>query len=247
LKLLFLDIESYPNVSYTWGLWQQNVAPSQLVKAQEVASWAAKWYGNPEVFFDSVHHSSKKHMLKGVHKLLDETDAVVHYYGSKFDIPMLNTEFVKAGMLPPSPYKQIDLKKVTSDKFKFPSTKLEHVGPATGAGSKIKTDFDLWKQCMAGNDQAWELMKTYNIQDVQVLENLYEVYRPWITNHPNWGAYQDDKKVCPACGSLHVQKRGMRHTAKLLTYQQLRCMECGTWFRSNVTLTPKGIEKYVGI
>jgi hypothetical protein len=246
MRILLLDIESFPNVSYTWGLWNQNIAPSQLVKPQEVASWCAKWYGETEIMFDSVHHSSKKHMMKGIHKLLDEADVVIHFYGSKFDIPMLNTEFVKMGMLPPSPYKQVDLKKVTKDKFRFPSGKLEHVAPAVDVGSKIKTDFDLWKQCMAGDDVSWEKMKAYNIQDVLLLERLYKKYLPWIGNHPNQGAHAPDgpELVCPTCGGKHLQRRGFR-VVRLLKYPQFQCQGCGSWFRSNIAIPNKKVARYV--
>ena len=44
-------------------------------------------------------------MIKGIHKLLDECDAVIHYNGSKFDIPTLNKEFLLHGLHPPAPYK----------------------------------------------------------------------------------------------------------------------------------------------
>lgn len=198
--------------------------------------------------FDSVHESTEKQMLKGIHKLLDEADVVVHQYGSKFDIPMLNTEFVKHGMLPPSPYKQVDLKTVSSKVFRFPSAKLEHVAKAMGIGQKMKEDvvFELWVGCMKGDEKAWQKMKEYNINDMVLLEGLYEKYLPWVPHHPNRGAYQTEKQVCPHCGGKHYHKRGFA-TAHLMTYQRFQCQDCGAWFRSSKTITNKGLEKYVGV
>ncbi len=44
--------------------------------------------------FDSVYKSDRKSMLKSIHSLMDEADAIVHYNGNRFDIPMLNKEFL---------------------------------------------------------------------------------------------------------------------------------------------------------
>ena len=37
---------------------------------------------------------------------------------------------------------------------------------------------ELWLKCMAGNANAWKVMKRYNIQDVRVTEKLYDKLRP---------------------------------------------------------------------
>ena len=85
-----LDIESAPNMAFVWGLFKQNISISQIVDSGYVLCWAAKWYGDSEVHFDSVYQSRPKAMLKRIHKMLDEADAVVHYNGLRFDIPTLN-------------------------------------------------------------------------------------------------------------------------------------------------------------
>ena len=94
MRILLLDIESSPNTAHVWGLWQQNVSLNQLMESSYVLCYAAKWLGEEDVFFDSVHQSKPKAMLKGIHGLLDAADAVIHYNGTKFDIPTLNKEFL---------------------------------------------------------------------------------------------------------------------------------------------------------
>lgn len=248
MKILLLDIETAPNLSWTWGLWNQNIAPNQVAKAQSVLCWAAKWLGHSDMMFDSVHRSGEKQMLQGMHKLLDEADVVVHFYGSRFDIPMLNTEFIKLGMLPPSPYKQLDLKKVTKDMFRFPSGKLAFVSKALKIGQKLEegVNFDLWLECLKGNDEAWKTMEEYNRQDVTLLEGLYYRYLPWISNHPNYGAYSERKEVCPNCGGSNYQHRGTQ-VVRLLSYPRFQCLSCGKWFRSNTAVERKKTNRYVGI
>lgn len=249
MKILLLDIETAPNLGYVWQLWQQNLGVKQIVHGTYLLCWAAKWYGEKEIMFDSLHQSSKTKMVKGIHKLLDEADVVVHYYGSKFDVPMLNNEFVSLGLAPPAPYKQVDLKKVASDQFRFPSNKLEYVAKALGIGQKADVGantFELWIACMNGDAKAWKKMEIYNIQDVRLLERLYDKFKPWIRNHPIHGTYSGDL-VCPNCGSKHYQSRGKAHT-KHLIYDRFQCTDCKTWFRSTSSINKiRDKKRHVGI
>jgi DNA polymerase elongation subunit (family B) len=198
--------------------------------------WAAKWMGEEVVYFDSVNDSSNKKMIKGIHKLLDEADAVVHYNGIKHDIPLLNKEFIQMGLQPPSPYKQIDLLQTAKRQFKFPSNKLEYVCKALGVKQKIKTiGHELWTRCMAGDKEAWEMMEEYNINDVVILEEVYNKILPWIKGHTNHSLYSQDKAVCPNCGSSHLQKRGYAYTLASM-YQRYKCKTCGHWSKDSKIL-----------
>jgi hypothetical protein len=241
MKLLLLDIETAPNVVHVWGLWKQNVGINQILDAGYVMCWSAKWLGEEEVYFDSVHRSGPKRMLRGIHKLLEEADAVIHYNGTKFDIPTLNKEFLVHGMLPPATYKQIDLLKTARTQFKFPSNKLDYVAKALGVRQKVKhAGHELWIRCLAGEAKAWEEMEEYNRGDVAVLEDVYFKLLPWIRNHPNVGLYNDVADVCPHCGGVHLQRRGFAYTGAG-KYQRYQCNGCGTWSRSKHTVAVKGL------
>lgn len=231
MKILLLDIETAPNLVHVWGLWQQNVGLPQIIASGYVMCWAAKWLGTDEVMFDSIFHSKPKHMLKRIHALLDEADAVIHYNGTKFDIPTLNKEFLLHGVSPPAPYKQIDLLKVARSQFRFPSNKLDYVAQALGVGSKTKhAGHELWIRCLNKEPEAWKEMEIYNRNDVVILEHVYYKLLPWIKNHPNKGLYSGESFVCPNCGGHHHQRRGLYYTSTC-AYQRFRCTDCGTWFR----------------
>lgn len=79
-------------------------------------------------------------MLKQIHALLNEADAVVHYNGAKFDIPTLNKEFILHGLPPPAPYKQIDLLRTARSQFKFPSNKLDYIAQALDLGKRLNIE-----------------------------------------------------------------------------------------------------------
>lgn len=167
---------------YTWGLWDQNIGINQIIKSTEMLCFGAKWLGQKKVIFRSVHHDGKKAMLEELHKLMDEADVLVGWNSAAFDHKHINREFVENGMAPPSPVKDLDLMSVTKANFQFPSNKLDYVSQKLGVGAKVKhSGFELWLGCMEGDSKSWVEMKKYQIQDVQLLDNLYKILLPWFS------------------------------------------------------------------
>jgi DNA polymerase elongation subunit (family B) len=245
VKTLLLDIETSPNTVHCWGLWQQNVSINQIMESSKTLCYAAKWLGEEDIYFDSVQQSKPKTMLKGIHGLLESADAVIHYNGTKFDIPTLNKEFLLSKLLPPSPYKQIDLLRVVRSNFRFPSNKLDYVSQRLGLGKKHAHEgHDLWVKCMNGDKDAWKRMEEYNIQDVVLLESLYDNLLPWIKNAPNRNLYQDITG-CPTCGSTHLQKRGTA-VSTTGTYQRYQCRDCGSWSQGTKSVKKSVEVKHLG-
>lgn len=240
MRTLFLDIETAPNIVHCWGLWQQNIALNQILASGYVLCWAAKWLGEDEVMFQSKHAVRSPRMLKEVHKLLSEADCVVHYNGTKFDVPTLNKEFLTHGLGRPAPFGQMDLLRTARKHFRFPSNKLDYISQALGfEGKATHRGHQLWVDCMDGKDDAWAEMEAYNRQDVVILEQVYNKLLPWITDHPHVGLHEGKPESCPNCGSEHLNARGFAYT-KLGRYQRYRCVDCGSWTRgskrvSNVT------------
>jgi uncharacterized protein YprB with RNaseH-like and TPR domain len=181
MKILMLDIETTPLQVYTWGLWDQNIGINQIIKSTEMMCFGAKWLGQKSVTFRSVHHDGKKAMLEELHALMDEADALVGWNSAAFDHKHINREFLENEMTPPSPTKDLDLMTIVKANFQFPSNKLDYVAQKLGVGSKVKhSGFELWIKCMAGDDKAWREMKKYQIQDVQLLDSLYDILLPWF-------------------------------------------------------------------
>tara|TARA_R110000751_G_scaffold20113_1_gene59359 strand:- start:1227 stop:1868 length:642 start_codon:yes stop_codon:yes gene_type:complete len=195
--------------------------------------WAAKWTTKRGVFSRS---KGDEDFLTCLHALLSEADAVIHYNGQRFDMPWVHSEMLLAGILPPSPYKQIDLLRTVRSQFKFPSNKLDYVSQALGIGHKTKgMSMDDWKGCMANDEKSWKKMITYNKRDVSLTEKVYFKLLPWIKNHPNQNLYEDkviDKMRCPTCGSEHFIARGNIATSSGV-YKRYSCNECHHWFRGH--------------
>lgn len=243
MNILALDIEVAPNLATVWGIFKQNIGINQLLETSYILCYSARWLdeGEDRIIYDSVEKTDKKKMLTKLHNLLSKADAVVHYNGSNFDMPMINREFLLNGFPPPRPYKNIDLLQVVRKKFRFVSNKLDHVARELGIGTKVETGgHELWLDCMNGDKAAWAKMEEYNKQDVHLLVDLYKHILPWIDNHPNHALdnHLDDTMVCPNCGGIHLVKRGMAHM-KTQSYQRYHCSECGTWSRGRYTALSK--------
>jgi DNA polymerase elongation subunit (family B) len=233
MKILTIDIETSPNLAHVWSIWQQNVGLSQLLDSGEVICFAAKWHGQKKVMFFSTFHDGKEAMVKAAHELLTEADVVVHYNGDRFDLPHLNREFIEQGLEPPAPYHSVDLMKAVKRKFRFTSNKLDYVVQKLNLGAKAThTGHQLWRDCLEGKQSAWNMMRKYNKMDVVVTEKLHDKILPWIPNYPSHNLYENLPDGCPACGSSHLQSRGMARTS-MGSYQRFQCVDCGKWARGN--------------
>ena len=239
-KILILDIETSPNVAYVWKFWKENVGAKQVLENGYMLSFAAKWLGEKDIYYEDLQHQSEKAMLEVLWHLLDAADIVVAHNGDGFDIPHIQGRFVLHGLQPPSPYKQVDTVKVARKEFNFPSNSLEYLSnvldlPIKKGGHKKYPGFELWLGVLRNDPEAWAEMKEYNILDIKTLELLYLKFLPYMRFHPNVGVFEDNGEdhICPKCGSKHVQRRGFAHT-NVGRYQRFQCTDCGGWSRSRL-------------
>jgi DNA-directed RNA polymerase subunit RPC12/RpoP/DNA polymerase elongation subunit (family B) len=245
IKILYIDIETSPIMAMTWGCFNQFISPKQIIHPSSILSYAAQWDSEKEVKFDSVHKSTFKSMMQGLHDLLSEADIVVHYNGKKFDIPRINREFVKLRMGPPDRYAQIDMLQIVRGVGGFDTNKLEWVSQAIGIGAKIENaGWPLWIGCMKGEKGWWKKMETYNKQDTRLLQYLYHTYLPWIRTHPNVAIFESAEgnavsaPTCTNCGSTKLIKKGKAKTRTQI-YQRYKCTNCGTHVRGRSTMLDK--------
>ncbi len=179
--------------------------------------------GEKKIHFRNEHDDD---FLQKIWDLIDEADAIVHYNGKSFDMKHLNREFLLAGMDPPSSYVNIDLLSTMRQNFKMASNKLEWVSIQLGYEGKVKhRGIQLWFDCMEDIPKAWREMKRYNIQDVVLLEDVYNDLLPWIKGHPNWGHYIEGDLVCRNCGSTKIKLDGWERRT-VIPYQRYRCTNC---------------------
>lgn len=249
-KILILDIETSYLLVKSWGIWEQNIPPSNIVKDWHVLAWAAKWAHEPAskiMYMDQSKAkdiSNDKNILKPIWKLIDEADIIVTQNGKKFDIRKLNSRFKIHGMEPPSSFRHIDTKQVASRLFGFTSNSLEYLSEKLNKKyKKLKhkkfPGMDLWDECVAGNKEAWKEMKRYNIHDVLALEELYNGLVAW-DNSLNFSIYHENN-TC-SCGSTEFIKKGFKFT-NAGKYQRYKCVKCGSEAKDKTNLLTKARKK----
>ena len=245
MKILILDIETFPNLAYVWGMYEQNVI--KFKQQTCIASYVYKWLDEKKVYGVSLPDFSgykpgsydDKKLVQSLWPLLDAADVVVAHNGQSFDVKVIQGRFLAHDIKPPSPFQQVDTKLAVKKVSRFNSNKLDDLGELFGLGKKIKTDFGLWLGCINGDKKAWANMMKYNKQDVLLLEKLYLRLLPWISSHPNRSLFEN-RPVCPKCGSKKLQKAGTRRCVTR-SYTRYRCSDCGGWSQATKSL-PGGAE-----
>ncbi len=233
-KVLTLDIESKPMTVYVWDKKPNWIPDDRVITHGGMMCFAAKWLGSDEVEFYSEYEDGYEAMVRAAHRLLSEADIVVTYNGDRYDIKRLNNEFLRMGLPPASPFRSIDLFKTNKTRFDLPSRKLDYIATATGVGNKVShTGFSLWIDCMAGDPEAWALMREYNEGDVRLTERLYAKLLPWLTNVPHMGMFVADGGTCPYCASNNVTNTGQYTRTFVQTYELYSCDNCEGWSRGN--------------
>lgn len=236
-RVLLLDIETAPILGYAWGLHDQNIGLNQIKQDWFVISWAAKWLDQRRVLYKDQRYSKDKSndkaLVKAIWELIDEADILITQNGKRFDIKKLNARFVKHGLKPPSSFRHIDTLQLAKKHFAFTSNKLEYMSDQLCSKHKKRKvrkfiGFELWKECLSGNMEAWKEMEKYNKKDVLSLEELYKKLIPW-DNTINVNVYTDEETISCMCGSSGYKKNGYNYTQNG-KYQRYRCMQCGAEF-----------------
>lgn len=234
-KILFYDIEIAPMKGWSWKKYDTNII--DFIQDWYILSFSYKWKGEKKVHsislvdFDEFDndYTNDYYLVKELWELFNEADILVGQNSVSFDNKKSYTRFLYHGFPPPKPSKNVDTLKIARKYFSFSSNKLDDLGKFLGLGRKVvHTGWDLWNRCCNGERSAFIEMCKYNEGDVILLEKVYNVFLPYIDNHPNLNLYKGTDHNCPNCGSNRLQKRGMAYT-RVNKSQRYQCISCGAW------------------
>lgn len=239
-RILLLDIECAPTCAYVWGRWDNNVHQKQVVHEGYLLTYSAKWLGEPTIVSNRIVEAQDDEVLvRELADLMEQADLVVAHNAQKFDIPLIKTRMVALGMKPPAPSKIVDTLKIAKAEFRFPSNSLDSIAAYLGLQRKAShSGFELWTRCMAMEDDAFEEMLEYNIQDVVVLEEVYMRLRHWSKTHPNVAMYEPAGKLrCVCCGSENLSLIDKKYYTNTSEFPIYKCTDCGKMNRSRVNVS----------
>lgn len=236
-EIVTVDIETRPTEAYVWGLRDQNVGLSQIIRPGGLLMFAAQRHSTTRV--DAwAEWNGYEAMVQKSWEIYDAADYVVTYNGARFDNKHLRAAWAELGLAPPSPWRDIDLFK-TVGKFQWPSRKLEFVCKQLGLDHKTDPGgFKTWDDILRGIDErtvvaAQRRMVRYCKNDVRITTQLFYRLLPWIDglNLPLYEDEDDEREpACNRCNSTRLHSRGFAYTTTY-RYQRFQCQDCGGWLR----------------
>jgi len=224
------DIETAPHLAYVWDMWEQNLTYTQIKEERRVLMFGTKLYNTNKLEVFSEDELGHKNFVKESWHWLDNVDIFINYNGPSFDVKHLQTEFIKAGMNQPSPYRNVDLLQIGRKYLKMPNNKLDTISQILMENKKLShSGFKMWIDVLNKDPKAWALMKKYCGQDVRLTEDLFDRYGSWATNMPNLNMWRKDC-CCPRCGATTFIENGIQYTPAR-NYLREQCTVCGTYVR----------------
>jgi len=243
-RVLFIDIETSPTLAWVWSQKQDYIPLEMVERHAQMLCFAAKFKGTKRTEFYSEWDHGHEEMVRQAHRLLEEADTVVHYNGIRFDTQWLDTEMKMLDLVPPEPFQQVDLYRQTV-RFRAFSHKLQHISTylLKLEGKHATGGFGLWRQVMDDMGivprkydpnlvvKAQRLMRKYNVQDVDLLDEMWEPLLPWI-KVPNANLFTG-LEGCPRCERTDTLVRQGFKRNRSGKYQQYQCSVlkggCGGW------------------
>jgi RNase_H superfamily len=233
-RILTVDIETAPIISYVWGLRDENIGVSQVIQHSHLMSVAAKWSDSDEVLYKDQRNiqeiENDLDLTIWIRELFDLADIVVGQNSKRFDVKTINARIEFHKLKRYSDFRQQDTMVMCKKDFKLPSYSLAYMGEYFQLKNR-KLDhakysgFSMWKECIKRNMDAWSEMEIYNKQDVRATEELWQRLLKW-DDAINFQVYTDDAMNRCSCGSLDLRKNGWRYKNNG-KYQRYSCFECG--------------------
>lgn len=229
-RRLFFDIETSPCEGYFWRPgYELNIPAENITREAAIICICYKWEGEKEIHW--LHwdrNQSDKRLLQDFIKVANRADEIVGHNGDRFDIKWLRTRCM-FHRIPAFPqYHSLDTLKKARSGFALNSNRLDYIGGYLGVGRKKVTKPGLWKDVMNKKPGALEMMVKYCQQDVNLLEKVYQVMRPYITHRTHMGVLGGGgyKHHCPNCGSEHTKRNKNKVTAAGTLQVQMLCLAC---------------------
>ena len=189
-RRLFLDIETSPNVGLFWQAgYKQRIDPGNIIKERAIICVAYKWEDEKEVY--ALNWDCKQNDKKLLEKLIEvcnQSNEIVAHNGDKFDMPWIRGRCLYHRLPMPPNYQTIDTLKIARNQFRLNSNRLNYIASYLGLGSKIKTEFDLWKDIVLSNSKpAMEKMVKYCKKDVTLLEKVFNEIKMHVEPKTHYG------------------------------------------------------------
>lgn len=258
-RVAVLDIETFPQLSYHFGMRNINIGLDCMVEPTTLLSVAASWLNSDDVFYEDVRYGRKyaravrddARLAETCWSLMDSADFIVAHNGKGFDRRKINARCAVHGLGPYSQLQVIDTYHLNKAQFGFDSQRLGYVTGVVGDESKSThakfPGMQLHLQCLANNPEAFDECAAYNKQDVLSNKSMYLALRGWYERHPNLGPFVENEgePVCPNCGGRHLAPSPQPHRTQVGIYNGYVCGDCGARPRGRVLIANRAARSHI--
>jgi transposase-like protein len=244
-RLLVFDVEIFPSIAATFGRFNQTIGHNNVIReGGAIVSAAWKYYGDIGVTSvvmtpEEAIKDDDTRVVCELYEAFERADAVI-VHNANFDLPVFKARLALHRMPMHKTVKIIDTYKISKG-MRFNSRKLDSLADYFNAGRKVTHEgINLWIRCMNGDDEALDLMKRYNEQDIVLLEEVYNCIKAYDNKPVNLGQYfEDNEHHCPACGSTDIASTGNLVYTEVSAFDEVKCNSCGHRSRKRVQRNSK--------
>lgn len=230
------DIETSLNLGGYFGpVYDVNIA--KVIQKGFVLGFAWKYLHKPKIYscyiWDFPLYKKEPrndiNVIKKWIEVMQNTPLVIGQNSDQFDNKVMYGRLLIHNLPPLAMPQTADTKKMVKRIARYDSNKLDDLMEQFGYGRKIKTDVDLWWNCMTGVKKAQQEMVRYNKRDVEGTERVYLHLLPHSQNHPNMANILERPDACPVCGAEEgMWAQGWRIT-KTGRYRRWQCKAKGCY------------------
>ena len=132
-----------------------------------------------------------KNICVQLRDMLAGYDYVTTYYGSRFDIPYINTRLIMQGERPINELRHIDLYYRAKFNLKLHSNRLQVVGETLfGESQKTRVLGVVWQRAAQGDMEALKYIQEHCERDVEELEEVFDTLKGFINlSATRWRKY----------------------------------------------------------
>jgi hypothetical protein len=236
---LLYDIETAPMNTELWRPNQQWIPHEMLNEDSFMLTWSAKPLERGRVFHDAVTPDEAlarddTRIVASLAEHMREAEVVIAHNAKRFDQPRVNGRLMVLELEPLTPVRVVDTLSLARKSFDLAYNSLDYLADILFHDHKIKTEFDLWRRVVRGDQQAIDKMVRYNRKDVRLLEKVFLRMRPYVRGLPRMAVPSYDREhACPFCAGADLMKRGF-HETNVSRFQTWQCNTCGRYSRTYV-------------
>jgi hypothetical protein len=237
-KILLIDIELANMEVRTWGIRDQYISHTEIIKDWSVLSYAAKWLDKEEVIYeqvDPIDPRNDERLVKSAFDLMNQADVIIAHNAS-FDAKRLRSRWLYYGLETERQRRIICTLKIARKNFQLTSNKLDYLAKYLGVIEKLDhgnfPGMSLFHECANGNLDAFRELQAYNTRDVITLEGVYLKLRRYDKSI-RFSVFNQDN-VC-SCGSKEFREVEPI-TTNAGVFRTYQCIECGFNLRDSKNL-----------